>query len=65
MRAMPKTLDTQGFSGLREEVVRPQGRTSRAAVQQALISLTQEIISTASQYVFGRCFAENWMVLEL
>ena len=31
----------------------------------ALISLTQEIISTASQYVFGRCFAENWMVLEL
>ena len=25
----------------------------------ALISLTQEIISTASQYVFGRCFAEN------
>ena len=45
--------------------VRPQGCPSRSAVQQALISLTQEIISTASQYVFGRCFAENWVVLEL
>ena len=38
--------------------VRPQGRPSRASV-------LQEIISTASQYVFGRCFAENWVVLEL
>lgn len=45
--------------------VRPQGRPSRTSVLQALISLTQEIISTASQYVFGHCFAENWMVLEL
>ena len=41
--------------------LRPYG----AAVKKALISLTQEIIFTASQYVFGRCFAENWMVLEL
>ena len=37
MRAMPKTLDTQGFSGLREEVVRSEGRTSRSPVLQALI----------------------------
>ncbi|MBO4938760.1 MAG: hypothetical protein J6C98_07155, partial [Oscillospiraceae bacterium] len=35
--AMPKTLDIQGFSGLREEVVRSEGRTSRSPVQQALI----------------------------
>jgi len=33
---MPKTLDTQGFSGLREEVVRPQGCTSCSSVLQAL-----------------------------
>ena len=38
MRAMPKTLDTQGFSGLREEVVRSEGRTSCSPVLQALIS---------------------------
>ena len=37
MRAMPKTLDIQGFSGLREEVVRPQSRSPRSAVLQALI----------------------------
>ena len=48
-----------------EKEVRPESRPSCASVLQALISLTQEIISTASQYVFGRCFAENWMVLEL
>ena len=42
-----------------------QGQHQVLEVQQALISLTQEIISTASQYVFGRCFAESWMVLEL
>ena len=34
---MPKTLDTQGFSGLREEVVRSEGRPSGSSVQQALI----------------------------
>ena len=34
---MPKTLDTQGFSGLREEVVRSEGRSSRPPVLQALI----------------------------
>ena len=39
--------------------VGPQGCPPRAPVLQALISLTQEIIFTASQYVFGRCFAEN------
>ena len=48
-----------------EKEVRPESRSSRSPVLQALISLTQEIIFTASQYVFGRCFAENWMVLEL
>jgi len=37
MRAMPKTLDTQGFSGLREEVVRSEGRPSCSPVLQALI----------------------------
>ena len=37
---MPKTLDTQGFSALREEVVRSEGRPSRSAVQQALIFLS-------------------------
>lgn len=36
-----------------------------SSVFRTLISLTQEIIFTASQYVFGRCFAGNWMVLEL
>ena len=35
---MPKTLDTQGFSGLRKEVVRSQGRPSRTSIQQALIT---------------------------
>jgi len=34
---MPKTLDTQGFSGLREEVVRSEGRSSCSSVQQTLI----------------------------
>ena len=34
---MPKTLATQGFSGLREDVVRPEGCPSRSPVQQALI----------------------------
>ena len=34
---MPKTLDTQGFSGLREEVVRSEGRPSCSSVLQALI----------------------------
>ena len=34
---MPKTLDTQGFSGLREEVVRSEGRTSRSPVLQEII----------------------------
>lgn len=38
MRAMPKTLDIQGFSGLREEVVRLEGSPPRAAVLQALIA---------------------------
>ena len=42
-----------------------QGKHQALEVQQALISLTQEIISTASQFVFGRCFEGNWMVLEL
>ena len=37
---MPKTLDIQGFSGLREEVVRLEGRPSRSPVQQALIGWT-------------------------
>ena len=36
---MPKTLDIQGFSGLREEVVRSEGRPSRSPVLQALISV--------------------------
>jgi len=34
---MPKTLVYQGFSGLREEVVRPEGRPPRSPVLQALI----------------------------
>ena len=34
---MPKTLDTQGFSGLRKEVVRSEGRPSCTSVLQALI----------------------------
>ena len=34
-----------------------EGRHYVLEVQQALIALTQEIISTAFQYVFGRCFA--------
>ena len=34
---MPKTLDTQGFSGLREEVVRLEGRPSRSPVLQEII----------------------------
>ena len=34
---MPKTLDTQGFSGLREEVVRSEGRTSCSSVLQEII----------------------------
>ena len=34
---MPKTLGTQGFSGLREEVVRSEGRSSCPPVLQALI----------------------------
>ena len=34
---MPKTLVYQGFSGLREEVVRSEGRPSCTSVQQALI----------------------------
>ena len=33
---MPKTLDTQGFSGLREEVVRSEGCTSRFPVLQEI-----------------------------
>ena len=33
---MPKALDTQGFSGLREEAVRSEGRPSRTSVLQAL-----------------------------
>jgi len=33
---MPKTLVYQGFSALREEVVRSEGRSSRSPVQQAL-----------------------------
>ena len=37
---MPKTLDTQGFSGLRKEVVRSEGRSSRTSVQQALTSIS-------------------------
>ena len=37
MRAMPKTLDTQGFSGLREEVVRSQGRSPCTAVLKEII----------------------------
>ena len=37
MTAIPKTLDIQGFLGLREEVVRLEGRSSRPPVQQALI----------------------------
>ena len=53
MRAMPKTLDTQGFSGLREEVVRSEGRPSRSPVQQALIT-TYCNFETAAQ--FGRQF---------
>ena len=37
--------------------VRSEGRPPCAPVQQALISLTQEINSTAFQSVLGRCFA--------
>ena len=33
---MPKTLDTQGFSGLRKEAVRSEGRPSCSSVLQAL-----------------------------
>ena len=36
---MPKTLDIQGFSGLREEVVRSEGRPSCSSVLQALKSI--------------------------
>ena len=35
---MPKTLDIQGFSGLREEVVRSQSSPSRTSVLQEIIS---------------------------
>ena len=37
---MPKTLDIQGISGLREEVVRTQSSPSCSPVQQALILLS-------------------------
>ena len=40
---MPKTLVYQGFSGLREEVVRSEGRTSCTSVQQALIDCSDYI----------------------
>ena len=34
---MPKTLDTQGFSGLRKEEVRSEGSTSCSSVLQEII----------------------------
>ena len=46
---MPKALDTQGFSGLRKEVVRPQGSPSRSPVQQALIYNASKLQSLESQ----------------
>ena len=36
---MPKTLGTQGFSGLREEVVRSEDRSSCPSILQALKSI--------------------------
>jgi len=36
---MPKTLGTQGFSGLREEVVRFESRSSRSPVLQEITDL--------------------------
>jgi hypothetical protein len=42
---MPKTLDTQGFSGLREEVVRSEGRSSRPPVLQAITITAMSFIS--------------------
>ena len=61
MRAMPKTLDIQGFSGLREEVVRSQSCPSRTSVLQALTRLPKEIILQSALFKgfsFGRslCF---------
>ncbi len=49
MRAMPKTLDTQGFSGLREEVVRSEGRPPRPPVLQEIVS----VLSSSTR--FGGC----------
>ena len=52
MRAMPKTLDTQGFSGLREEVVRLEGRTSRTPVLQEIIFFSR-FMSRKPVWAFG------------
>jgi len=46
MRAMPKTLGTQGFSGLREEVVRSQGSSSRKPVLQEIIAYGISVVQT-------------------
>ena len=53
MRAMPKTLDTQGFSGLREEVVRSEGRSSRTPVLQEIITALRRLSNTLTGYGGG------------
>jgi len=58
MRAMPKTLDTQGFSGLREEVVRSEGSPSRTPVLQEIICYLSEHSKTQKpQWFLGFLFA--------
>ena len=61
MRAMPKTLDIQGFSGLREEVVRPQGRPPRTAVLEALIlhGFQTKNVKTPENFDFPEFFYIN------
>ena len=57
MRAMPKTLDTQGLSGLREEVVRPQSSSSCSSVLKEIIAaLPGGIKNPENESVFGVFF---------
>ena len=58
---MPKTLDIQGFSGLREEVVRSEGCTSRSPVLQEIILLYLQ--KSALYFVQSGFFAYENIIL--